>query len=386
MSERYRRSPHLICYWEGPSLVLQNYAAGTRVSAAPIACQLLHFFDRWRTAGEFAAHFPDITAESLGRSLTSLIRARLLDYSSAPRDPREKAFREWQDWSPAALYFHLSTKDAMSPIEPEDSVRELRRRARIKPMPPPCKRYPKAPHVKLPVLDTGGEFERVLRARRTSRKFSKAPATLAQLSKLLALSFGVQWWLDLKGMGRVALKTSPSGGSRHPIEAYVVALRVDGLPRGLYHYDSAAHRLALLRKGSSAKEVTRHLNGQWWFGGAAAVVYMTAVFARTQWKYPTSRAYRVILADADPRMLHILSHRNLAGPRAILHHGSGRFRYRKIARHRWHRRIHNVCRRCGRAAKPIKLGSMAHACLRPAHPQPSPCAAKESPRNVRRKS
>lgn len=298
MSERYRRSPHLICYWEGSSLVLQNYAAGTRVSAAPIACQLLHFFDRWRTAGEFAAHFPDITAESLGRSLTSLIRARLLDYSSAPRDPSEKALREWQDWSPAALYFHLSTKDAMSPIEPEDSVRELRRRARVKPMPPACKRYPKAPQVKLPALEAGGEFERVLHTRRTSRKFSKSPVSLAQLSRLLGNSFGVQWWLDLKGMGRVALKTSPSGGSRHPIEAYVVALRVDGLPRGLYHYDSAAHRLALLRKGSSAKEVTRHLNGQWWFGGAAAVVYMTAVFARTQWKYPTSRAYRVILADA----------------------------------------------------------------------------------------
>jgi SagB-type dehydrogenase family enzyme len=298
VSERYRRSPHLICFWEGPRLVLQNYAAGTRVSASPQACQLLHFFDRWRAAGELAASFPEISAESLGRAVTNLIRARLLDYSSAPRDPREKALSEWKDWSPAALYFHLSTKDAMSPIEPEDSVRALRRRARITPMPSPCKRYRGAKQVRLPALETGGEFERVLHARRTSRKFAKSPVSLAQISRLLGNSFGVQWWLDLKGMGRVALKTSPSGGSRHPIEAYVAALRVDGLPRGLYHYDSAAHRLALLRKGSSAKEVTRHLNGQWWFGGAASVVYMTAVFARTQWKYPTSRAYRVILADA----------------------------------------------------------------------------------------
>ena len=42
----------------------------------------------------------------------------------------------------------------------------------------------------------------------------------------------------------------------------------------------------------------RYLNGQDYFGNAAAVVLMTAVFARTQWKYPGSRAYRVVLIDA----------------------------------------------------------------------------------------
>ncbi len=119
-----------------------------------------------------------------------------------------------------------------------------------------------------------------------------------KLASLLGLSFGVQWWVDLPGMGRVALKTSPSGGARHPIEAYVLVLRVRGLPRGLYHYAAGAHRLELLRGGASAAEAIRYLNGQSWFGGAAAVVLMTALFARTQWKYPGPRAYRAILIDA----------------------------------------------------------------------------------------
>ena len=326
-------------------------------------------------AGAPPANSPQVSrkfrAESLGRAVTNLIRARLLDYSSAPRDPREKALREWKDWSPAALYFHLSTKDAMSPIEPEDSVRALRRRARITPMPSPCKRYRGAKQVRLPALEAGGEFERVLHARRTSRKFAKSPVSLAQISRLLGNSFGVQWWLDLKGMGRVALKTSPSGGSRHPIEAYVVALRVDGLPRGLYHYDSAAHRLALLRKGSSAKEVTRHLNGQWWFGGAAAVVYMTAVFARTQWKYPTSRAYRVILADAAHACSTFCLTATSQGLAPFCTMALADSDIEKSLGHRWPQRIHNVRSRSRRSRKKCRLGCMAYAFLRSAHSQPS---------------
>lgn len=41
-----------------------------------------------------------------------------------------------------------------------------------------------------------------------------------------------------------------------------------------------------------------YLNGQEWFGGAAVGVLMTAVFARTQWKYRASRTYRVVLIEA----------------------------------------------------------------------------------------
>ena len=40
------------------------------------------------------------------------------------------------------------------------------------------------------------------------------------------------------------------------------------------------------------------LAGQWWFRGAAIVVFLTAVFQRTQWKYDYPRAYRAVLAEA----------------------------------------------------------------------------------------
>lgn len=298
MRELYRRSPYLVCYWQGRRLVFENYATRTRVAAAPATCEILHLFDRWRPVEALVRLFPHGSTDSLARAFASLIRVGLLERSRAPRDRRADALATWKDWSPAASFFHFSTKDTHAPIDLEDSLRKLRRRARTNPMPSPVKRYPKSRQLSLPAPETTGELPRVLLERETWRRFSRRPLELEQLATLLGLSFGVQSWIDLRGLGRVALKTSPSGGARHPIEAYVLALRVRGLPGGLYHYNAGAHRLELLRQGASARQVVRYFNGQWWFGGAAVVVLMTAVFARTQWKYPAPRAYRAVLLDA----------------------------------------------------------------------------------------
>jgi len=53
-----------------------------------------------------------------------------------------------------------------------------------------------------------------------------------------------------------------------------------------------------LRRGASSRQVVHYLEGQWWFGGASFVVFMTAVFERTQWKYDYPRAYRAVLMEA----------------------------------------------------------------------------------------
>jgi hypothetical protein len=290
VSERYRRSPHLICYWNGGQLVFENYAMRVRVAASPRTCEILHFFDRWRSVDEFVRHFPDASASSLSRALTGLIRLGLLDRSGAPLDRRAKALATWHEWEPAASFFHFSTKDGHNPIEPEDSVRKLQRRAQANPAPSAVKRYPRARQTSLPAPENRGELPRALLERRTWRQFSRRPIELGTLATLLGLTFGVQSWLDLRGIGRVGLKTSPSGGSRHPIEAYVMALRVNGLERGLYHYNAATHALELLGRRATPSQLVGYLNGQWWFKDASVLVMMTAVFARTQWKYPASRS------------------------------------------------------------------------------------------------
>ena len=118
------------------------------------------------------------------------------------------------------------------------------------------------------------------------------------MSTLLGLTFGVQGWLHLGDDRWVALKTSPSGGARHSIEAYLLAFEVEGLARGTYHYAPDAHALTLLGMHTPRALLRDFIPTQPGFHDCHALVVMTSVFARVQWKYETARAYRVILLDA----------------------------------------------------------------------------------------
>ena len=165
-------------------------------------------------------------------------------------------------------------------------------------MPRPLKSYLDAPRTKLPREPIAGEFPEILRSRRTWRKFGRAPLTLRTLAQTLELTFRIQQWVHVPGLGKAAIKTSPSGGSLHPIEAYVLARRVQGRKRGIYHYNAAAHELEWLRQGITTRALEKNLAGQWWFARGAFLIVMTAVFQRTQWKYDFPRTYRVVLAEA----------------------------------------------------------------------------------------
>lgn len=296
--ELYRRSPWIISYWLGKQLVFENFATRKQITADPLICAVLDFFDEWHSPDESCRYLKDYQPASLRRTVHLLARHSFLQPSSMEEGPRERALRAWEAWNPAAGFFHLSTKDVDYDTVPENQAKAVRRLVRMKPMPRPVKDYPKAPHILLPQPKTDGEFARVLLERRTWRKYSSGAIGLSALGTLLGLTWGVQGWAKVPVLGPLALKTSPSGGALHPIEAYVVARNVRSLPPGLYHYCGAQHRLDLLRRGASSRQITRYLAGQSWFGGAAVVVLMTAVFSRTQWKYNYARAYRAVLMEA----------------------------------------------------------------------------------------
>jgi SagB-type dehydrogenase family enzyme len=293
----FRRAPHLVLYWDSGKLNFHNYATGDRIEAEPLACVILAFFHHWRKVEGLFRRLNDYEPQSLRTAVQQLARLGLLERARRPVQ-RAGRLEPWSDWNPAAGFFHFSTKDLRYAQDAELEERHFEIRARRVPAPSSVKRYPRAPQVRLPRARRGGQFAEVLLARRTWRCFSRRPVTLEQLSTLLELTGGVQRWIDVAPLGRLALKTSPSGGARHPIELYVLALRVKGLPRGLYHYAADRHRLERLRRGASARELVRWVGGQRWAGGAAALVLMTAVLPRSQWKYQFPRAYRVVLADA----------------------------------------------------------------------------------------
>lgn len=293
----YRRSPHLVFYWSGGRLVACNYATGRQVSARPIVCEILDFFDVWRTVEELTRVKPRLQEAELPQLLTLLAERSLLQRRDGPVPAAESAMDGWADWNPAAGFFHTATRD-LEYGDLRTIDRLSREKARRVPMPDSIKAYPGAPVQALPRVPVGGELARTLLRRRTWRRFAKRPVDVAAFSTLLGLTAGVQAWLQDRHGGRVALKTSPSGGARHALELYTVVLNVEGLAPGLYHYACDRHALHLIAPDVPARAVERYLPTQYWFNGASALVFFAAVYARVQWRYTHARAYRAALIEA----------------------------------------------------------------------------------------
>jgi putative peptide maturation dehydrogenase len=142
----------------------------------------------------------------------------------------------------------------------------------------------------------------LLERRATCRNFDMArPLPLADLATLLKRVYGVQGMEEL-APGAIALKKNhPSGGGLHPVEAYLIAQRVEGLQPGLYHYNVEAHALDLLRAmpADEARALaTVAVAGQEYFADAPVMIVMAARFARSMWKYRNHpKIYRAILLE-----------------------------------------------------------------------------------------
>jgi SagB-type dehydrogenase family enzyme len=203
--------------------------------------------------------------------------------------------RQWGRWLPEGS-FHFSTKDVF--YLRGRSRRELKA---ILPKTLPPKRFKtvKGARKALPKRSfPDSEFVKVLLGRKTHRRFSKGKLTLEEISQLLSLVWGVKAQASSSVFGKLVYKTSPSGGARHPGEVYVMALHVEGLRPGLYHYHPARHCLTRLGASVTPAKAALYCARQEHAKHAAALFLMTAVFGRTMWKYRNARAYRVVLLEA----------------------------------------------------------------------------------------
>jgi SagB-type dehydrogenase family enzyme len=123
------------------------------------------------------------------------------------------------------------------------------------------------------------------------------PPDLASLARLLHLSAGIVRVSDRSGHHWL-FRAAGSAGGRFPLEVYVSARGVAGLPDGVHWYDPAAH--ALLRVGPPAE------------GGNATTIVVTAVPWRTAWKY-AERGLRHAYWDAGTMLAQTLTLAESAG-------------------------------------------------------------------------
>ena len=133
--------------------------------------------------------------------------------------------------------------------------------------------------IKLPSPLVAGKtsVESALNKRRSVRQYKNLPISLPDLSQLLWAAQGIS--------GSGGRRTAPSAGALYPLEVYVVAGKVTGLPAGIYSYNPHKHELRRIAEGDSRTELSKAALGQSPIKTAAAVLVLSALHERTTVKY-----------------------------------------------------------------------------------------------------
>ena len=292
-SERYRRTPGLVMYWAGSQPVCFVWQTQQRVPVSIDATAVLQQLSDWSLVSEIVER---VSPGGVPADAEKLLRL-LLTLGLVEREGDTNGPPEWHEWAPEAAFFHFGTKNGVFPTDLSQRDRELVEKAVQRPPPVPTKRM-EGPRQRVPEGPLSpADLESALAKRRTWRRFSDRPVPLVAFGTVLSYTFGVRGRGHVPNQGPIVLRTSPSGGSRHPMEAYVLAWNVDGLTPGVYHYDSAERELVDLRRPFSSSDLPPLLAHQTYFARAAGVVVMCAVFPRMMWRYGHSRAYRTVLID-----------------------------------------------------------------------------------------
>lgn len=125
--------------------------------------------------------------------------------------------------------------------------------------------------------------------------------TLDHLNFILNMSFAQTDKVNMYATGAHVRKPVPSGGARHPTEAYVlVNTGVSDIDPGCYHYNVKAHRLDRLEvsdrhleKAIRAASLLPRVRNR----PIAAAIVHTCIFERSMFRYRESRSYRVMNFD-----------------------------------------------------------------------------------------
>jgi len=95
-------------------------------------------------------------------------------------------------------------------------------------------------------------------------------------------------------------RTSPSGGSRHPTEGYLIACNIKGLENGIYHIQSSPFCFVALETKCSINP--SKLFPEFYHNNSlpepAAIIILTSIFERNMFRYREPRTFRTIHMDA----------------------------------------------------------------------------------------
>ena len=123
-----------------------------------------------------------------------------------------------------------------------------------------------APTVALPKPDVTGRvtLEQAIAQRRSVREYGPGALTLTEVSQLMWVAQGIT--------SPDGKRATPSARAVYPLQVWLVAEDVTGLPAGIYRYEPKEHALALVAAGPQRDSLAAATPGQETLQHAAAVV------------------------------------------------------------------------------------------------------------------
>ena len=254
--------------------------------------------DAWQLRDEIGATMGDAC-------LQSLLTKGVLVQQGTPDSARDECIRDacWHPLSAAAHVFSRWSGTDSIAAQREARLHSVDDMIEVGGVPPGHFHARPDAQARVPLSrPPSNDLDALMARRATCRNFDPAAAIPPHdLGAILHRSFGMQGSEEL-APGAVALKKNhPSGGGLHPLEAYAIVQRADGIAPGLYHYNVEAHALDLLR-GLVADEARAlaltAVAGQDYFAEAPVMLVVAARFARSFWKYRRHpKIYRAIVLE-----------------------------------------------------------------------------------------
>ena len=286
---RFRRCVHLFLALDGSRTVGLAPSTGVELDLTDDDVELLRGLpeDRWTELDETPR-------------LHELVRAGVVVAEGGDALDRRVSTLQWL---PVAALFHRATSWRDVGVQLDEAAAEAERGDR-EPLPPDFKAVEGAQaRIDLPLVERDDGLYALLVRRASARVFARERRlALRELAVLLRYVWGVHGSYPLARGGHGFRKTSPSGGSLHPVEVYPLLLDAEGFAAGLYHYRPDVHALELL-EGLDADEAralaVEFTAGQRYFADAQALFVMTSRFYRNFWRYVRhDKAYAAQLMDA----------------------------------------------------------------------------------------
>jgi SagB-type dehydrogenase family enzyme len=210
------------------------------------------------------------------------------------------------DESGVSELFHENSKQHRSDHRIAERIITMATNPLLQRMAATHKRYPSAHKIELPrdLPESTRTFTEAVLTRRSSRDFRRAPVSLPLITTLLYLGNGITGSAQAHDGRTQHFRAAPSGGALYPVELYVIAMAIEDLPQGIYHYEPVSNMLEAVRTGDRTERL-QAITYTDEIDSAAAAIVLTGISLKNRIKY-SERGYRFMLMEAGHIAQNIL--------------------------------------------------------------------------------